>query len=1004
MDSITDSSRWKEESAAHRPVSSNDSNHGGEKHHFLSADPNPINHHSNIPSHGRPTRQIPVVMRALILLVLISLMLIYTAMSLLPALDEASSSHEETTSSVSAAGVAPQQVLSTANPPSPSHFDQDNLGSPSHWRVSKSDLSVPIVAGVGKADATPFIGNIPMLGYGEPGMTADGIHLRTYARAFVFANPDSPASRVVFVSIDIGFVSAKTRILAAEYLVKKLPQGEKHLYGIENIMVSATHTHAAPGGMEDYFLYQIPSFGVLPGQRERVASAIADSIVEAHHDLQKRTQGGVQDGENVTGNVVKGKRQVSGAGVNRSLKAYLANPEEERLAHEPDGGSVDRQMLLLAILDSQLSTERNTEPKHERLAGILNWFAVHGTSMNKTTHLVSGDNKGYASYLWELEKGGVAAFAQTNAGDVSPNLLGGVCKSSGVPCDGSKTCCGGNPIECIARGPGYEAKLDDTVATQIIGARQFHAAAAIVDEVLNSTKTASAPISGRIHFRHAYIDMSDFTFPDPENPSGDTTVTTCPPTLGYSFAAGTTDGYGAGVFHQGDNSTAGSVSWFVKPILAVIKRILGPPPGEAVRKCQSPKPVLLGGWRNPYAWLPRVVPVQLYVVGTELVIVGVPGEVTTMAGRRLRRAVRSTLVSQKVIRDNSNVDIVIAGLANEYASYITTRHEYSVQRYEGASTLFGKYTLEAYTEAFRRLIVDPPAKPTDHLSMFPFSFQEDGRDNSAGALIVAEDLDDAEGRRRARVRWLSAARDGIKQQSQRALSVVVAASSVARSDNAAGRVAKPPHAVPHGKDISLYAPAIADETAAALWRPSWWLWSLSSSGARPAHKVFGSPIPGGELAVRETTFVEVLPLTRGNNNADSKQPPLTLRPGRRLTATVSCAHPRRGGAHLSDGTEAFLTVERWTPDVERHKDSAAATDGDGQWTLFLTDADWDTTFLWKGGRTCALTWDVGRTKPTAPGHYRLLVGGVAHSHASSQQEYWQVVGEAEVSSGGVPEL
>ena len=33
--------------------------------------------------------------------------------------------------------------------------------------------------------------------------------------------------------------------------------------------------------------------------------------------------------------------------------------------------------------------------------GVINWFAVHPTSMNNTNHLISGDNKGLASQLLE---------------------------------------------------------------------------------------------------------------------------------------------------------------------------------------------------------------------------------------------------------------------------------------------------------------------------------------------------------------------------------------------------------------------------------------------------------------------------------------------------------------------------------------------------------------------------------------------------------------------------
>lgn len=43
--------------------------------------------------------------------------------------------------------------------------------------------------------------------------------------------------------------------------------------------------------------------------------------------------------------------------------------------------------------------------------------------------------------------------------------------------------------------------------------------------------------------------------------------------------------------------------------------------------------------------------------------------------------------------------VVIAGLTNTYSSYVTTREEYAAQRYEGASTIFGPSTLDAYIQA-----------------------------------------------------------------------------------------------------------------------------------------------------------------------------------------------------------------------------------------------------------------------------------------------------------------
>lgn len=47
--------------------------------------------------------------------------------------------------------------------------------------------------------------------------------------------------------------------------------------------------------------------------------------------------------------------------------------------------------------------------------------------------------------------------------------------------------------------------------------------------------------------------------------------------------------------------------------------------------------------------------------------------------------------------------MVIAGLTNTYSSYITTREEYGAQRYEGASTIYGPSTLDAYIQALHYL-------------------------------------------------------------------------------------------------------------------------------------------------------------------------------------------------------------------------------------------------------------------------------------------------------------
>jgi len=170
--------------------------------------------------------------------------------------------------------------------------------------------------------------------------------------------------------------------------------------------------------------------------------------------------------------------------------------------------------------------------------------------------------------------------------------------------------------------------------------------------------------------------------------------------LGFSFAGGTTDGPGAFDFVQGDNSTDSR-----NPFWEIVKVYLTPKPTQEQIDCQSPKPILLnsGYAHEPYEWSPGTVDIQILRIGN-LVILVAPGEFTTMAGRRMRNAIRASLTSSGVLEADEEIFVAIAGPANTYGHYVTTREEYSVQRYEGASTLYGPFTLEAYIDAYTRLV------------------------------------------------------------------------------------------------------------------------------------------------------------------------------------------------------------------------------------------------------------------------------------------------------------
>lgn len=165
----------------------------------------------------------------------------------------------------------------------------------------------------------------------------------------------------------------------------------------------------------------------------------------------------------------------------------------------------------------------------------------------------------------------------------------------------------------------------------------------------------------------------------------------CLPAMGYSFAAGTTDGPGAFDFTQG--TTSGNPLW------NLVRDFLAMPSREDI-ECQKPKPILLATGRAtfPYEWQPRIVSTQIIMIA-DVALVAVPGEFTTMSGRRLRLAVEKAVLQAS----GKPAVAIVAGLSNMYSSYVATPEEYQIQRYEGASTIFGPHTLTLYIDQFQKL-------------------------------------------------------------------------------------------------------------------------------------------------------------------------------------------------------------------------------------------------------------------------------------------------------------
>jgi neutral ceramidase len=469
--------------------------------------------------------------------------------------------------------------------------------------------------GSGVGDITSPVVDVPFSGYALPTHVANGLHTRLKARAFIIGELEGD-QRLVLVTADLLNISHEVRLSVVDALQAKY--GE--LYSLENVVLSATHTHSSPAGYAHDDGFREPYF-------DAVVEGVTEAIEAAHQDLQP-------------GHILLGQREVEEAGANRSEIAYLQNPESERARYDDD---TDKEMTLLKFV------------RPDGVIGALSWFAVHPTSLTYNNLLVGADHKGIASFEMERranERGGVrepfvAAFAQSNCGDVTGNL------------------------NLDNTGPG----VDDYDSARIIGERQMEVAMQLLD-------SASERLEGGVDYRLSVVDFTDLEVSDEFTGSG--TQQTCFSAYGYAYAAGSTeDGGGHPLFIEGMLERESSLD-------ALIDLVVMPPPiSDELRACHAPKPILFPkSQQDP-------LPVGIAKIG-QLAIVFVPSEATTMSGRRLRDTVRAVLGEEAKY-------VMIAGYSNEYAGYITTPEEYMVQQYEGGHTLFGPWTLPAFQQEIDRL-------------------------------------------------------------------------------------------------------------------------------------------------------------------------------------------------------------------------------------------------------------------------------------------------------------
>lgn len=545
-------------------------------------------------------------------------------------------------------------------------------------RGVKSNVKV----GVAKADITGPVTEIST-GYNSLGDLMEGLLTRLYARAFVVDNGKAP---MVYVSAELVHMTESIK----PGVIKALHKDGYTCFSEENVMLAATHCHSSTSNTSWFALYDL--INGVPGYDDESYRMIVKGITEAiENAYDSRVNGTVS--------LVYGDTDISAS--NRSADAFLTNINAGDYGYEVKAdGSFSYETGIAAAKNAynhEMAGIVLTDSRGNDI-GFLNFFGSHGTSNSIDNIYVASDHKGYAALKVEEEMGDgfVAAFAQADSGDTSPNA---------VQDD--------DYHNAFLRPVDIDPTID-AIENQIVHGQQE------ADAAMNLIKNASRTVlTGDFDFNYTAVDFSDITvdlkyvgdFYMPYDDLSAGYVKTSEPCIGAGIIAG--DEEGAPV----DNALEGSVihdfvwnektqsydripcdftmidlyglQMLFKPLWPLAMKILQ---SDGYDEAQMEKVVCLavGNLMQPEQ------PLQIMRMGS-LAIAGVPFELTYEQANRTRETLEKTLAADGVTK------VIISTHSNAYSQYVTTREEFAAQHYEGATCLFGPWSGAALTQELDKL-------------------------------------------------------------------------------------------------------------------------------------------------------------------------------------------------------------------------------------------------------------------------------------------------------------
>ena len=480
-------------------------------------------------------------------------------------------------------------------------------------------------AGIARKDITPFPG-YSMAGYSVAAKTARGVWSRLSATAVYVEGPDGSA--VAWVACDLWAIAGGLSDRVAELIRERVPN-----LGRDRIIVAATHTHHGPGNHQSCKFWNLAATAHGGFDRELfdfLAQRIADAVVEAAETARPARLSFQQ-------------MPVWNVARNRSPGSFKLDPEAPRwndihwpgipgqtgdLFPGPPAGDDPARIINPTL--STLVLEDGNGP-----FGVVAFFAVHPTATGMTTEVYSADLVGVARQFAETELAKTAgqrplvALFNGAEGDVAAGT------TNDVPRDRRLAVSLGRRLgRCIAHSAMHGEYIDESV--RVAGGRRSIADRTFIDRGGQEHTTARGALVGA-------------------------------PALG-----GAADG--RTVLHEtgwlpgakGRRRLSHGPKLFALDPLGIDPQLL-----EFVAGLELPESAYPRTWS---AAVHRIGKVQFFTL---------PGEFTTVMGRRIGRQLERTL---------DGTVAVAMGLANDYLYYVTTPEEYEAQEYEGAATLYGPWS------------------------------------------------------------------------------------------------------------------------------------------------------------------------------------------------------------------------------------------------------------------------------------------------------------------------